>query len=614
MDRHVCKTNGASYVPSPEESASSLAPAGRKGANAVERAEDMGKRFKAMAAITAAGLSLLPASVAHAQGSINIRVGLYYSGSSLAAATLAPAGPSANVLYGEGGASVPIPGQSYVRDFAYRDLALATPSLAAGQAEVTTISQQGQPAYLEETPSGSYDVYAGPYATAAAAQAGASALPGSELLGPYGVLIPGEASLPAAQAAAQAIAQGGQTAYPILLSQGTWGVLVGAVATAAAAQPIIQALLAQYPTAQAYTPTGTELEIQLPTAAVAFVVQSAQGFTAQGDQGVLSIQGQAYRGSLGFTLQGTALEVVNTLPLEQYLYGVVPSEMPASWSPAALEAQAVASRTYALYQIQHASPSSLFDVYGNTYSQAYGGYSAEQPSSNAAVDATANVVMTYQGQPIDAVFSADSGGATENSENVWGTYVPYLRGVDELAGYQPTTWVISYTASQIANLVEAWSGQNIGALEQMVLQGTSQTFSGRPLDVQFSGSAGQYTVWRDNIRGLLRLPSTLFTVTTDSQVYVEGASGTTTLPSLYGATAETAAGTGALSSPAQAEGADGASASYPLSATSYTLNGKGNGHGVGMSQDGAQYMAEQGYAYQAILSHYYTGVAFSPDN
>ncbi len=574
----------------------------------------MGKPWKALAAIALAGGLLLPGAGATAQGTVSIRVGLYYSSSALTAATLQPAGPSANVTYTEGGALAELPGQSYVRDFAYRDLVLATTDLSAGQAEVAAIYSKSLPAYLEQLPSGSYDVYSGPYATESAAASAAATLPGATVLGPYGVLVPGQASVSAAQATALAIAQSGQTAYPIMLSQGGFGVFVGGFASAAQAQTLLATLQPQYPTATLYNPTGGELEVQLPSAAAAFLVESAQGLQVQGDQGVVAIQGKAYRGSLTFTLLGTALEVVDTLPLEQYLYGVVPSEMPASWSPAALETQAVASRTYALYQIQHASSQSLFDVYPNTYSQAYGGYAAEQPSSNAAVDATANIVMTYAGQPIDAVFSADSGGATEDAQNVWGTAVPYLQGVDELPGYQPTTWVITYTAQQIANFVTAWSGQNIGTLQQVGLQGTQQTFSGRPLDVQFTGSAGQYVVWRDSIRGLLRLPSTLFTLTSDGQVYVEGADGIQTLSSLSGAVAQSAAGTGALPATVQAEGASGATASYPLVATTYTLDGRGNGHGVGMSQDGAQYMATQGYTYQAILSHYYTGVTFSPDN
>ncbi len=571
------------------------------------------RRFGTAAVVVAVMLAFGFPGVASAQAAPSIRVGLYVGSTARSAVTLAPAGPSQYVVYAAGTAQTEVPGQSYVRTLGYRDLVSQTSDLSTGQSSVAALAAAGQPAYLELTPAGVYDVFSGPYATPAAAQAALTKTSATAVYGPYGVLIAGQASLAAAAALVTPYWQAGIPAYPILLAQG-WGVLVGQYPSAAAAQAELAAVQAQTPMATAYQPSGSELMVQVPSGAASFLVGSQTEFSASGDGGVLSLQGTAYRGSLSFALAGTHLQVINTLPLEQYLYGVVPSEMPASWSQAALESQAVASRTYALYQMQNTAPGSLFDVYGSTLSQAYGGYAAEQPSSSAAVDATANVIMTYQGQAIDAVFSADSGGATENSENVWSTALPYLRGVDELPGYKPTTWTITLTATQIANLVVNWSGAAIGALEQMVLQGTAQTFSGRPLSVLFQGTQGQYTVYKDSIRGLLRLPSTLFTVTTNASVTVQGAGGQTTLPSLAGTVAEGASGVAQMPAQVSAEGAGGAQATYPLFASSYVLQGRGNGHGVGMSQDGAQYMAEQGMSYQQILSHYYTGVSFTPDN
>lgn len=571
-------------------------------------------RILAGALGAAALLSSSVAPAAKAQAPPDIRVGLHVGSGALSAATLAPAGPSQNVIYSAGAASAVVPGQSYVRDLGYRDLVTQTADLATGQADVAALASGGHPAYLEQIPTGAYDVLAGPYATLAAATAAQAAVSAATVEGPYGILIPGAASLALAAGLAAPYWQAGVPAYPMLLAQGGWGVLVGQYPSAAAAQTELAAVQAQWPQAMAYGPSGSELMVQLPSGAVSFLVQSQQGFGATGDGGVLQLQSTAYRGSMTFALSGTRLQVVDTLPLEQYLYGVVPSEMPASWPLAALEAQAVASRTYALYQMAAAGSGSLFDVYGSTLSQAYGGYAAEQPSSSAAVDATQGIVMTYQGQVIDAVFAADSGGATENSENVWSAALPYLRGVDELPGYQPTTWTITLTAAKIAALVQDWSGVAIGSLEQMLLEGTSETFSGRPLAVLFQGSEGQYTVQKDSIRGLLRLPSTLFTVSTDAQVTVQGAGGPATLPSLAGSTAQGAQGTAQLPAEVVTVGADGAQATYPLVASSYILDGRGNGHGVGMSQDGAQYMAAQGLTYQQILGHYYTGVSFSPDN
>src|SRR5437588_12105622 len=102
------------------------------------------------------------------------------------------------------------------------------------------------------------------------------------------------------------------------------------------------------------------------------------------------------------------------LPLERYVRGVVSAEMPSSWPAAALEAQAVASRTYAL--TAHAG-GSRFDVYSDTRSQVYRGAAAETPQTNAAVAATAGQIVVYAGRPAATYFFAGSGGMTENVEN-----------------------------------------------------------------------------------------------------------------------------------------------------------------------------------------------------
>lgn len=540
-----------------------------------------------------------------------IRVGLYYGSRALSAVTLAPGGPSTSVDYAEGGTLAAQAGTSYVRDFAYRVLDTSTTDLATGQADVHTLSQDGYPAYLELTPTGAYDVFVGPYALLSSAESSAQALSLTQVDGPYGVFVPEPGGFSAATAAAPSYWQSGETAYPLLSSSGAWGLLIGSAPSAAQAQSEYAAIVSSNPGATFYTPTGQELEVQVSSGAVSFLLGSAGALQITGDQGVVTVGQTAYRGAIDlFLTSGTHLTVVDTLPLEQYLYAVVPSEVPADWPQAAVEAQAVASRTYALYQIRHAPPGSLFDVAGSTVSQAYGGYAAENPNSTAAVDATAGQVLTYQGQVIDAVFSADSGGATEDAQNVWGSVVPYLMGVDELPGYQPGTWSVTYTAQQIAQLVLAWSGRNIGQLESVTPAGMQSTFSGRPLSVTFAGTAGSYTSYRDNIRGILNLRSTLFTLTTDAQVSVAGADGSVTLPSLSGASVAGADGVAPPPASVTVAGAAG-TATYPLYASSYTLNGKGNGHGVGMSQDGADYMALQGYTYSAILTHYYTGVSLT---
>lgn len=142
--------------------------------------------------------------------------------------------------------------------------------------------------------------------------------------------------------------------------------------------------------------------------------------------------GVAYRGWLRFRRRGNLTDVINAVPLTQYLQGVVPREMPSAWgddAPAALRAQAIAARSYALATRRR---SGAFDVYNDTRSQVYGGIPAEDPRTNAAVRATRRIVITHGGRVIPAFFFSTSGGRTENNENVWaGRALPYLRSVPD---------------------------------------------------------------------------------------------------------------------------------------------------------------------------------------
>jgi stage II sporulation protein D len=143
-----------------------------------------------------------------------------------------------------------------------------------------------------------------------------------------------------------------------------------------------------------------------------------------------------YRGTLRIVRTDTGLAIVNTLPLESYLRGVVPRESPASWPLAALEAQAVAARSYAY---RSTGGSGLFDVYCTTASQMYGGADGEAASSSKAVAATAGIVPEYKGTPIEAYFFSTSGGHTESISNVWTgvsqSSFPYLVGVPDPYDY-----------------------------------------------------------------------------------------------------------------------------------------------------------------------------------
>ena len=122
---------------------------------------------------------------------------------------------------------------------------------------------------------------------------------------------------------------------------------------------------------------------------------------------------------------------MNTLPLEQYVDAVVGSEVPSSWPPAALEAQAVAARSFTLASLGPATAARAFDVYSDTRSQVYGGIVSETPAANAAVSATAHQAVVYGGNVAQTLFSSSSGGETVSAAEVTGSPVPYLRSVPD---------------------------------------------------------------------------------------------------------------------------------------------------------------------------------------
>ena len=132
-----------------------------------------------------------------------------------------------------------------------------------------------------------------------------------------------------------------------------------------------------------------------------------------------------YRGSIQIDVTAGKLRAINMVGLEQYLYGVVPSEMPFTWLPEALKAQAVVARSYALATRR----TGAFDLYPDTRSQVYLGIEHEKPSTNAAVNATAGQVVLYEGAVAKTFFFSTSGGRTASAEDVFGEPVPYLVSV-----------------------------------------------------------------------------------------------------------------------------------------------------------------------------------------
>jgi stage II sporulation protein D len=228
-------------------------------------------------------------------------------------------------------------------------------------------------------------------------------------------------------------------------------------------------------------------------------------------------RGAAYRAILAHYYTGTAIEQapagasvrvlmagsVHQIALETYVRGVVSAEMPASWPLAALEAQAVASRTYAL--TAHAG-GSRFDVYADTRSQVYRGVAAETPQTDAAITATAGQVLTYEGKPAITYFFASSGGRTENVEDAFpgAQPEPWLRGVVDPFDRGPLhSWSVAITFSAAA--------ARLGRLVRGSFRGIEvlrRGFSPRILSAYVLGSRGRTLVGGGELAARLGLYDT----------------------------------------------------------------------------------------------------------
>jgi len=314
----------------------------------------------------------------------------------------------------------------------------------------------------------------------------------------------------------------------------------------------------------------------------ALVVRPADG------RALVTWNGKRYRGELTLAAGDGGVRVVNRVPMESYLRGVVPAEIGSQTSPAeqaAVEAQAVAARSYAYVRLAERGARG-YDLVAGVGDQVYGGAAAERPASDAAVAATRGLVLTYAGRVVSAPYHSTCGGRTAEVDEVWPWRrpEPYLPSVsDRIPGTadryycdrSPTfTWARTYDATSLAVSLDRYlsayatvPGGGPGAARFVSVRGT--TPSGRVEALRIDTDRGSYEVRGDNIRRVLRtrggeiLNSTYFTL--ESVV-----------------------------------GADGR-------LRELTVRGGGNGHGVGMCQWGALGRARAGQGYRTILRAYYPG-------
>lgn len=336
----------------------------------------------------------------------------------------------------------------------------------------------------------------------------------------------------------------------------------------------------------------------------------------------LTIGGKQYRGRIEIGTYGSAsISAVNVLPMDEYLYGVVPSEMPSSWPAEALKTQAVVARTYALSKAGYtgdsntAASSKLDDT---TASQVYKGYSGEATATNAAVDKTSKELIYSDGKLIDATFFSTSGGATANSEDVWSSAVSYLRNVADLEETEPAKapWLVNLTAAQIQSKMTA-KGQKLGTIVSVLEQ--AKTDYGYLSSVKVNGSASTLTIQKDSIRSYFGLYSNKAKIIAygdkPDQVAVISANGKTKTKQISNCNV-ISANNGSKKMDQNMDQYIVMSANNltnfpreaPAKKDTYIFAGMGYGHGVGMSQSGAKGMANNGASYKEIIKHYYTGV------
>jgi len=327
---------------------------------------------------------------------------------------------------------------------------------------------------------------------------------------------------------------------------------------------------------------------------------------------------RVYRGRMEIGRFGkSGLTAVNVIPLEEYLYGVVPSEMPSTWPEEALKAQAVCSRSYALIKAGYGGASNAkkgYKVVDTVSSQVYKGYLAESIETNRAVDATKGQMVCYENKVVPAYYFSTSGGRTEASADVWSVELPYLQSIPDFSEQDASrfVWQKSMSLADIKAALTA-NGISFQGVENIRVSKYSDTH--RVYALNLSGEGRSLTLQGTTIRTVLNLYSTKFKIVkqadTPDEVSVLSADGTSTgrVSKMYVASADGVAKASEAVEQYIVQGADNFS-NYPRSTPEedeYLFAGMGYGHGVGMSQYGAKGMAEKGYSYKEIIEYYFTG-------
>jgi stage II sporulation protein D len=304
------------------------------------------------------------------------------------------------------------------------------------------------------------------------------------------------------------------------------------------------------------------------------VIRAAPGFRVNGEPvqaGSLTVRGRRsdltvsdrtntllVGGAVRVVGNGRTVQVINDIDLEEYVKGVVPSEMNAGWNAEALKAQAVATRTYAVHQ-RMMNGAREYDLVASTQDQVYRGRLGVDPRVQEAVGATRGLVLTYRNAPIFAAFSSTAAGPTEDASNVWAKDLPYLKGVDCPfdANSPHYEWRVIVN---LGDLQQTLRRQGIALGDITAASVYSRSLAGRATRLRFLHSEGELIIRGEELRRLVG-----YTVIPSTQFDLE------------------------------------------FRGREMILAGRGAGHAVGLCQWGAKELAERGYSYRAILSYYFPG-------
>jgi stage II sporulation protein D len=287
---------------------------------------------------------------------------------------------------------------------------------------------------------------------------------------------------------------------------------------------------------------------------------SAPGFTVEWAGNPISINGRAYRDQIR-VLPGPNrdLWVINVLPLEEYLVGLINFEISSQWPMEAIKAQVVAARTYAFYQQANRS-GEPYDVDSGVSDQVYGGTGKEDARSRRAMEETRGELILYQGNPIFAVYSACCGGKTESGEYMWAGVFPYLRSTECVYCLDSPYFLWNYSIDG-ERLASALGNGTVSGARVLGVEIGERSPSRRVLKLWVQSEGARRMFPGKDFRRLLgydQLRSTNFIVTEKEGVF--------------------------------------------------QFSGLGWGHGVGFCQWGARGMADAGMDYRTILKWYYQGV------